>query len=621
MKARPAGGRAAFEWARVALLAANLAWTTLALGGFLPGSRVVMALLTAALVAAHLSDPDRGAAAHPAGWLGVPFLAYALANVLWVSPTRWLGWFDWLNWMQMGVVFWVVLNGVRSPPARRSLAGGVAILGVLSAALACYQHAVDPGWLMLGRRQADQFIGRSSGPFGIPNSLGALMALLIPPAGAVALDRSRPAWERTAGTAALAFFAVGLGLAISRGAWLALAAAFVLRLLLASGWSARRRLATAAAAVGAAAAVAALSTLALPLMRERLGQLIRDAGERSRPVMWRAAWGIFEAHPAFGSGAGSYDTAFEAFRPAGDLDQPTYAHCDYLNTLSDYGAVGLILAVGTGLVLMRRWLRTSGLAAAAATGLLAFALHFGVDFDLKIPALAMIAATVAALVTADAWPAPAPAHRTGALPRALLLAVAAAACVASAAWIVPKYRAEEGRRRAREAIDAMARSGAGVADRGQELEAIRAHLSRAVSLDPGNAQAWSDSAYADSLEALVRPAETPALGARADGESARAVALCPISAEFWIRRGVGFDMERRWLDGGACFSRALTLAPARPDCWYFQAYHLSADPSETAAALAAADYALRLDPGYPLAQSLRERLTVRLQHPHPALPP
>ena len=36
---------------------------------------------------------------------------------------------------------------------------------------------------MLGRTQAEQFLGRSTGPFGIPNSLGVLMALLIPPVG------------------------------------------------------------------------------------------------------------------------------------------------------------------------------------------------------------------------------------------------------------------------------------------------------------------------------------------------------------------------------------------------------------------------------------------------------
>src|SRR5208283_1509576 len=100
------------------------------------------------------------------GWLFVPFLAYAAANAAWVTPVRWLGWTDWLNWAQAAAVFWVVLNGVTLPACRRFLCGFLVVLGEVAALLACYQHFVRPDWLMLGRTQAAQFIGRSSGPFG-----------------------------------------------------------------------------------------------------------------------------------------------------------------------------------------------------------------------------------------------------------------------------------------------------------------------------------------------------------------------------------------------------------------------------------------------------------------------
>ena len=65
-----------------------------------PARAITMTVLTAALVAVHLADPDRGGRVHPAGWLFIPFLAYAGANLAWVTPVRWLGWFDWLNWAQ-----------------------------------------------------------------------------------------------------------------------------------------------------------------------------------------------------------------------------------------------------------------------------------------------------------------------------------------------------------------------------------------------------------------------------------------------------------------------------------------------------------------------------------------
>jgi O-antigen ligase len=614
---RPSG---AFECARVALLTANLAWTTLCLGGFLPGTRVWMAALTGALIAVHVADPARGTRAHPAGWLFVPFLAYAAANVAWVTPTRWLGWTDWLNWTQAAAVFWIVLNGVVTPSCRRLLCAVIVALGVLSAALACYQHFVRPDWLMLGRTQAAQFMGRSSGPFGIPNSLGALMALLIPPVGALALGAGRPAALRAACAVALCALAAGLVLAISRGAWIALPAAFALKPILTPGRSIGRRIAAAAAAAAAALAIAAVFCFAYPPMRARVDQLIKNAGERSRPAMWRAAWGIFEAHPALGSGAGSYDAYFEGFRPEGNHDQPVYAHCDYLNTLSDYGAVGFVLLFGAAAAVGWRCARARGLAGAALTGLLAFAIHLLVDFHMKIPALAMIFAAVAALVTGEAWPPRAgPEDAPGVrrpLARAVSLLAAAAACASIVFWVMPKYRADELRRQAREKIDRMARDGADVSGEREAVAAIRERLARAVALDPANAQAWSDSAYADSLWALVNPPQTAALGADAARDAGRAVDLCPVVAEYWIRRGVGLDMERRWLEAGDCFIRALELAPVRADCWYYQAYHLSLAPAQIGPALAAADYSLRLDPGYRLAQALRQQLAGRLeQHP------
>jgi O-antigen ligase len=611
------GASVGFERARTALLAANLAWTTLCLGGFMPATQVVMAVLTGALVAVHLLDPRRGLRAHPAGWLFVPFLAYAAANVRWVTPVRWLGWNDWLNWAQAVAVFWIVLNGVESPGCRRFLCALLVALGATAGAMACYQHFVNPAWLMLGRKQVGQFLGRSTGPFGIPNSLGVFMALLIPPVGALAFGRGRRGATRILCAGALGAIGAGFVLAVSRGAWLALAAAFVLRPLLTPGLRPGRRLAAAAASVAAAAAAVTVLYFSFPLMRIRADQLVHDLGERTRPILWRGAWRIFEAHPAVGAGAGSFDALFEPYRPEGYRDQPVYAHCDYLNTLADYGAVGFVLIFGAAAIVAWRCAGARGLASAAWTGLLAFALHLLVDFHLKIPALAMIVATVAALVVREAWPAEA---AGGARPGAPgPLARVAAACAAAAIfgftilWIVPKHRAEEYRRAARERIDKMATSGADVSHARDALTEISDELSRAVALDPSNAQAWSDKAYAESLWALVDPADTVKAGAAVVGAADRAVGLCPIIAEFWIRRGVGLDMQRRWIEGGDCFVRALQLAPTRPDVWYYQAYHLSLAPTETGPAIAAADYSLRLDPGFLFAQVLRQRLANRLQ--------
>jgi O-antigen ligase len=575
----------------------------------MPGTRVAMVVLTAVLFALHFCDTDSATRAHPAGWLFLPFLAYAAWNIERVSQVRWVGWTDWLNWAQAAAVFWVVLNGIRAPQCRRILFGVIVCVGVVSAGVAGYQHFVNPKWLMLGRTQLEQYAGRATGSFGIPNSQGVFMALLIPPVAFVALDRASSAARRAAAALALAALAFGFVLAVSRGAWLALATALFLRALLMPGRSMAHRIGGAALALVLTAATVLVLYHTFPIMHVRVAQLVADMGEHSRPIIWRGAWEIFKEHPVFGGGAGCFDFLFEAFRPIGFHDEPVYAHCDYLNTLCDYGLVGFVLVFGAAAVVAWKCSGARGLGGAVFTGLLAFSLHLLVDFHLKIPALAMIVATFSALLASEAWPAEGISASAVAGPgRAFGMVLSALVLFVTLGWAAPKYQAEEIRRAARERIDMMATAGIDVSRERDALTQIRTSMERSVAIDPYNAQAWSDRAYADSLWGLVEPSQTKSLGVQVEGEGKTAIGLSPIVAEFWIREGAGLDMQGKWLEGGECSARALRLAPGRADIWYYQAYHFSLDPIEKGPAIAAADFSLRLDPSFLLAQALRQRL-------------
>ena len=348
--AEPSPRSAIWEWAQTALLAINLAWTTLCLGGYLPETVVVTSVLAGLLLAVHLLERacahDEAPPLHPAGWLLLPFVVYGAANVLLVTPVPWLGWGDWLGWARMIVVFWVVLNGVRSPAPRAVLFGTLLALATVAVALGCYQRFADPEWIMLGRRQAYQFVGRVSGCFGIPNSLAALLVLLLPAVGALAARPGARIGSRVFFGGLAAFFAIGLFLTISRGGWLALGLALAAWPL----WAGRTPLAgRLGRAIGVGAlGVAAVGALyfAAPPVRSRLDALVRDTGERTRPILWRGALAIFREHPLWGGGAGSFNVLFEQHRPERYQDEPQWAHNDYLNTLADYGAVGFVLFFG-----------------------------------------------------------------------------------------------------------------------------------------------------------------------------------------------------------------------------------------------------------------------------------
>src|SRR5690606_37927232 len=131
------------------------AWTTLCLGGFLAETMVVTSALGGALLFVHFAERAvrrrlhsvsgyELPRLHPAGWLPLPFLIYAIANVHWVTPVGWLGWFDFLGWTQMATIFWVVLNGVRSRAPRMALFFVLVVIGCALVLLASYQRFVAP---------------------------------------------------------------------------------------------------------------------------------------------------------------------------------------------------------------------------------------------------------------------------------------------------------------------------------------------------------------------------------------------------------------------------------------------------------------------------------------------
>ena len=597
------------------LVLASLGWTTLCLGGYRPETMPVTVTLNAAAVIVWLGLAGwrrRGLNCAWRRWRCCPFWSYAAVNAGWVTPVSWLGWLDWLGWAQMAAVFWVVLHGIRGARAREALLWGLVALGVVAVAMAAYQRLADPKWLMLGREQAGQFFERSSGPFGIPNSLAAFLNLLLPLMLALALQRGAGPVQRIICSYLAALFACGVLLTVSRGAWLALGLALAAWPLL-LGRSPRRRWLGSLGVCAVLVLIAGAVYLREPLVKERVDQLARNRVEISRVVMWRAGWRLFQDSPLLGTGAGSYGVLFERHRPVMFGDNPRWAHNDYLNTLSDYGAVGLLLSFGVMAVF--GWQATRRLAAGdeirdegsvrlerrrvlragLAIGLLAFGLQLFVDFNLKIPALAEAAAALLALAMALFAE-----DRSGFFGRSFRVPwmVPAGAAVILAVLLpcrlLPLYRAEALRYSARQTLDRVIDRPPAGPERARLLREAREQLARATQIDPSNAQAWADLADALIQESRTAPARAAELGREAEIAATRALSLSRAVPDFWVRRGQALDLQGHWRDAWADFTEALALAPHRADIWYYYAYHLSLRDLESAKSALAA--CLRLDP-------------------------
>jgi len=608
------------EWLLTLGLAANLAWTTLCLGGYLAETMVWSSRATWALaVFGAVLAVVQPRALDWRALLPLPFLLYALGSVLWLAPAQWLAWREWLLWLQMAIWFALGLHFARSRAQTWTLLGTLLALAFVGVGMAAYQRFVNPKWMMLGLTQAEQFWERSAGMFGIPNSYAALLELALPLTLVWLFSRSVDVTRKIAcgWGAALLFFA--LVLTGSRGGWIGAAVAFTLWPLLTSR-SRRRGL------LGAGAIVAALTLAVVGLYfgsehaRNRIDPFLAGEFEASRPLIWKVGLKLWLEAPWFGTGAASYNVLFDQLRPKGFLPVPDWTHNDYLNTLSDYGVIGFVLWASVGaVVLWSGWQavrvargRGPGFTDALGgwrgrfalwLGLVAFAVHLIVDFHTKIPALVYWVALLAALLLREEAPARAPRGRGAAVLAALgLLALVGASAVRAD----PLYRAEALRFEPRRDIDRLAR-GIGRFDLVVARGTMR--FQEAVNVDPANGTAWGDLAYATALSWHVSRGNPVTIGRRAEAAAQRALALCPVSAEFWAQQGVALDLQGRADEAEKSFRRALELAPHNAEWHYHLAHHLAPRPGRTAEALAAAAACLDLDPSNPQANALRVRLT------------
>jgi hypothetical protein len=119
-------------------------------------------------------------------------------------------------------------------------------------------------------------------------------------------------------------------------------------------------------------------------------QRLTAAGNNGRLATWRVGRDAFESQPLHGTGAGTYELAWQRERP-GRL-KVIDGHSLYLETLAELGVVGLVLlaiALGGILLGLARGLRRPDRHAHAAVlaAALALLLHAAIDWDWEMPAL------------------------------------------------------------------------------------------------------------------------------------------------------------------------------------------------------------------------------------------
>ncbi len=176
-------------------------------------------------------------------------------------------------------------------------------------------------------------------------------------------------------------------------------------------WQGRRATAAAIMTLAALAIVAWVGTGRA--IQRFSGASIRDVTVSRRVSMFRGAAHIFLDHPIKGSGLGTLVDVFPSYENAYDGRLIDHAHNDYIEGLAETGLLGGLC----GAVFLWRLYRegrknfmtdqghfSRGLHAAAIMAVCGLLLHSFVDFNLQIPANALLFLLQAYLVTSSPLP-------------------------------------------------------------------------------------------------------------------------------------------------------------------------------------------------------------------------
>jgi len=248
---------------------------------------------------------------------------------------------------------------------------------------------------------------RLSATFGNPDHLAGYMEMALP----LVLGLFLLGFER-----GKKFFLIYLSflllsaliLSLSRGSWFASITGLTLMAacLLLDRYFKRKGLVL--AIIGGTLAVSSIVLSTTPVV-ERILTLTERAPEsnlHSRMMVWGGAVRMIEKHPVLGTGPGTFAFAYTEFQPPGLDKHYTMAHNDYLHFVSEVGLPLIAIIIWMILSLYRKGFRklknpsrlVRGITLGAMSGITAILVHSIGDFNLHIPANAILFTIFAAIV-------------------------------------------------------------------------------------------------------------------------------------------------------------------------------------------------------------------------------
>jgi O-antigen ligase len=357
----------------------------------------------------------------PLAWVVAAFALYALGRYF-TADIEYVARQEMIQVLLFAFMFFAVVNNLHGQDETRLVSFTLIALGTLVASYAVGQlmHHSNQVWNVIS-----PYSGRASGTYISPNNLSCFLAMLLPLALAFLMVGRVGIVTRILLGYAVATMVAGLAVTFSRGGWIAAAAGFFLLLGILLGHRNHRLKALLLLVL----LVAGLGIFTVQYLSKTAGYMQRVSkpvaggtgvvDNSSRLWMWGAAVRMWQDHFWWGVGPAHYDYRFRQYRPENLQMRPDRAHNDYLNLLADWGVVGAAIVI-TGMAVfifglaktwphVRREEKDFGHGQSnrfafflgAVGALAALAVHSLMDFNLHIPANALVGVTLLALAASN----------------------------------------------------------------------------------------------------------------------------------------------------------------------------------------------------------------------------
>jgi len=365
----------------------------------------------------------------------------------------------------------------------------------------------------------------------------------------------------------------GIVTTLSRGGWVATAAGIVVF----AAWAWRAQAVAPRVAAGVLALLVLLGGAAMSVqsVRDRVAHTVAvDQGDQAvvlkdvtlagRTLMWTATLKMIPEHPVFGTGPLTWEWFHLKYRDPRLQMRPRYTHEDVLQLTSDYGLVGLALVLtilGCFFWHAARMSRPGhpadqrAFAIGSAVAVSAIVVHSFVDFNMHIPANALLVVTVMGLTVAmDNGTAGSRRPAMPRVPRIVLAVMLLAMVAAGVRFGVPLVRADR------------ATSLGNVYKEALEWDSALESYRNAIAADPGFPEPWAKTGdIYRSQSALASTPEDEAarqqLAQQAIAAYGQSLTLNPYQSEVMLRLASAYELAG---DNGSAlrtYQRALAVDP------------------------------------------------------------